>query len=32
VADYVEQLRDDAAITWIVEPSTETPVTKQVAQ
>ena len=32
VADYIEQLRDDAVITWIVEPSTETPVTKQVEQ
>ena len=32
VADYIEQLRDDAAITWIVEPTTETPATKQVAQ
>ena len=32
VADYIEQLRDDAAITWIVEPTTETPATKQVEQ
>ena len=32
VADYIEQLRDDAVITWIVETSTETPVTKQVEQ
>jgi hypothetical protein len=32
VADYIEQLRDDAVITWIVETSSETPVTKQVEQ